>query len=453
MIAAGQTPPPLHVIVIDDVQNIRATLSVCLEGMGCNVTAVGTAAEALAACRERPYDLAFLDLRLGSDSGLDLLPELLTECPALAVVVVTAYASFDTAVEAVRRGAADYLPKPFTPDQIRIRVEQIASRRRLAQRVTELEGELRDAVPGIDLDTASPRMRAVLDMLSRAAASDAVVLLRGESGTGKSILARALHARSPRAAGPFVVVNCPTLSEELLASELFGHARGSFTGAVRDRPGRVEAAQGGTLFLDEISEVSPGLQAKLLRFLQDRAFERVGENRTRRADARVVVATNRDLDDEVRAGRFREDLLYRINVIELTVPPLRERPEDVLRLARAFLAFFARSAGRLPPTLSAAAEERLLAYPWPGNVRELRNAMERAAILWPADIVEPQAFAERIAGATARAPWLGGPFALEEVERAHVQAVVADSPTLDQAARVLGIEPSTLWRKRKRYDT
>jgi NtrC-family two-component system response regulator AlgB len=452
MTAVDSSAVPLHVVVIDDAPNIRATLSVCLEGMGCAVTAVGTADAAQSALRERAYDLAFLDLRLGSDSGLELLPKLLALRPELAVVVITAYAAFDTAVEAVRRGAFDYLPKPFTPDQIRLRVEQVARRRALTRRVSELEDQLRETAPAVDLDTASPRMRNVLDTLARAAPSAAVVLLRGESGTGKTILARAVHVQSPRADGPFVVVNCPTLSTELLASELFGHARGAFTGAVRDRIGRVEAAHGGTLFLDEIAEIPPDVQAKLLRFLQDRCFERVGENQTRRADVRVVAATNRDLEAEVRAGRFREDLLYRLNVIEVTIPPLRERPEDVIRLANEFLAFFARTARRTPPTLSPAAERALLAYSWPGNVRELRNAMERATILSTGDVLEPEAFAGRITPDGGPAPRIGGPFTLEEIEREHVQRVVASSATLDEAARVLGIEPSTLWRKRKRYE-
>jgi NtrC-family two-component system response regulator AlgB len=246
-------------------------------------------------------------------------------------------------------------------------------------------------------------------------------------------------------------VSCPTLSEDLLASELFGHARGAFTGAVRDQPGRVEAAEGGTLFLDEIAEVSPPLQAKLLRFLQDREFERVGETRTRRADVRIVAATNRDLAADIAGGRFREDLYWRLAVVEVRVPALRERREDVLPLARRFLAFFDRAAGRRPQTLSDAAEQALLAHDWPGNVRELRNAMERCAILWPADVVEPEGLPERVAGTAAPAARPGGDCTIEALEREHVLRVLARAPTLEEAARILGIDESTLWRKRKRY--
>ena len=277
------------------------------------------------------------------------------------------------------------------------------------------------------------------------------MLLRGENGTGKGVLARALHAQSPRRDRPFVVVNCPTLSEELLASELFGHARGAFTGAVRDQEGRMEAAEGGTVFLDEIGEISPAVQAKLLRFLQEKRFERVGETRTRTADVRVVAATNRDLDAEVKGGRFREDLLYRLNVMEIVVPPLRDRAEDVLPLARGFVEFFARQAGRPPPDLSPATQKLLLAYPWPGNVRELRNAIERALILARGQVLEPESFPERIAASASDAPVLGGNFTTDEIEREHALRVMAHTATMEEAARILGIDASTLWRKRKKW--
>jgi len=440
------------VLVIDDEKNIRATLTMCLEAVGCAVTSAGTSDAALAAVERKPFDLAFLDLRLGEDDGMALLPRLLAARPGLAIVVITAYATIDTAVEAIKRGAVDYLPKPFTPAQIRHVVDQVAARRAAFARVADLEALVADELPGIDIATQAPRMRSALELVTRAAGSDAPILLRGENGTGKSMLARLVHARSKRLGKPYITVNCPTLSEELLASELFGHAIGAFTGAVRDQAGRVEAAEGGTLLLDEIGEITPALQAKLLRLVQDKEFERVGETRTRHADVRVVAATNRDLDADVKAGRFREDLLFRLNVIEIDVPPLRERADDILPMARRFLAFFARTANRPAPVLVPAAEQALLAYPWPGNIRELRNAMERAIILFPERTLGREALPERIAGHVSTAPRLGGDFTIDQIEREHIERVAGRAVTLEDAARILGIDASTLYRKRKKYE-
>lgn len=442
----------LSVLVVDDEKNIRHTLKICLESTDADVTEASSAPAALEAIGRAVFDVVFLDLRLGTQSGLDLIAQLLAENPNVAIIVMTAYATVETAVEAVRRGAWDYLPKPFTPAQIRHLLEKVQAQRSISVRLADLQERLQAEAPETDLESAAPVMRAAFEVLSRAAQTDVSVLFRGETGTGKGVLARAMHLESRRRDHPFVTVNCPTLTEDLLASELFGHARGAFTGAIRDQPGRVEVAEGGTLFLDEIGDLPATLQAKLLRFLQEKQFERVGETRTRKSDVRVVAATNRDLETDVRSGRFREDLFFRLNVIEIFVPALRERPEDILPMAKRFLGFSSRSLNRPVATLSPAAEKVLSNYSWPGNVRELRNAIERAVILWPSSVIEPLAFPERIAGTRERGPSVGGKFTLDELERAHISAVLAQSKNMEEAAAILGIDDSTLWRKRKRYE-
>ena len=449
------TPGPeekLRVLVIDDEKNIRQTLGMFLEKLGCDVHLASSSEAAIAALARQSMELAFLDLRLGTERGEDLIPKLLALGPSLPIVVFTAYATIETAVDTLRRGAWDYLPKPYTPDQIRQIVSRARERRGLAQQVADLESRLARAQPALDTSSESPPMRQVYDLIARAAKTDAQVLFRGETGTGKTALARLLHDESARRDRPFAVVNCPTLSADLLASELFGHARGAFTGAVKDQPGRVDAADGGTLFLDEIGEMPVALQAKLLRFLQDKQYERVGETETRTADVRIITATNRDIEADIQAGHFREDLLYRLNVIEIRVPALRERPEDILRLARRFLAFFASSIGRPVPELSKEAEEMMVSYRWPGNVRELRNAIERAVILWPADVISREAFPERVASLFPVRPFVGGDFSLDDIEREHILKVTGRTSTLEEAAEILKIDTSTLWRKRKRYE-
>lgn len=442
---------PFTALVVDDETNIRLTLATCLRGMGATTDEAATPEEALRLAAATVHDIAFVDLRLGEESGLDLIAPLLAERPHLAIVVITAYASIETAVEAVRRGASDYLPKPFTPGHIRHVVERVRAARDLSWRVVELERRMREEFPETELATSSPRYRAALDLVARAAGSDAPVLFRGESGTGKGVLARALHLQSRRRARPFVTVNCPLLTADLLASELFGHVRGAFTGASVDRTGRIDEAQGGTLLLDEVSEIAPSLQAKLLRFVQERRFERVGESRTRVADVRVVAATNRDLESAVRDGHFREDLLYRLNVIEIEVPALRDRPEDVVALAQNFLAFFASRAGCRTPALGDSAVRALVGHSWPGNVRELRNAMERAVILGDGGAITGAHLLLRSDGPVISVlPRAGDAVSLQELEDAHVRAVVSRAATLDEAAQTLGIDASTLWRKRKR---
>jgi len=314
------SPPPLRVLVIDDERNIRTTLVVCLEGFGCKAREAATAEAALEALRFEPFDLAFLDLRLGQANGMDLLTRLLAERPGLDVVIITAYATFETAVEAVKRGARDYLPKPFTPAQIRHVVDRAMNRRAVESRVLDLQSRLEEAVPDTDLETASPRMQAALEVLSKAAVHEVSLLLRGESGTGKGVLARALHALSPRRDRPFVVVNCPTLSEELLASELFGHARGAFTGRCAIRPGGWRRRRVARSSSTRSPRSRPRSSRSCSVFSRRSGSSGWGENQTRVADVRIVAATNRDLEAEVKAGRFREDLLYRLNVVEVAVP-------------------------------------------------------------------------------------------------------------------------------------
>jgi len=447
----GAAKASLRALVVDDEPNIRRTLALCLRGVDCEVEQAASGAAAVELLRRRPFDLAFLDLRLEKESGLDLLPRLLSERPGLDVVMITAYASVDSAVEAMRRGAKDYLPKPFTPAQIRVLVERTAERRALERRVTTLEARLEGEPPGARLETRSPRMRNTLQLLERAAQHDVPVLLRGEAGTGKGALAHELHARSARRDRPFEVVKCGALPGEQLAGAIFGCARGAAGGAARDRGGRIEAAEGGSLFLDEVGEASLDVQARLLRLIQEREFERVGEARVRMADVRVVAATSRDLEADVKAGRFRQELLYGLNVMEIPVPPLRDRAEDVLPLAREHLAVLARRANRPVPALSRAAEKALMAYGWPGNVHELRNTIERALIVAPGTEIEPEAFPERVTAREAGSATLGGDFTAEQVEREHILRVLARSAKLEEASRILGIDVTTLWRKRKRW--
>jgi NtrC-family two-component system response regulator AlgB len=445
----------MRILVVDDEPNIRHALRLTLETLGHQVFEASSAAAALRDVERGPRDVAFVDLRLGNDSGLDLIGPMIAQQPRLAVVVITAYASIDSTVEAIRLGVFDYLAKPFTPGQVRATLERVARVRGLFDRVADLEDQVRRAVPEIDLEGRDPAVARVLELTRKVAPSDAVVLLRGESGTGKGVLARALHAWSRRASGPFVTVSGPSLSPELLESDLFGHARGAFTGAVRDVAGKVASAEGGTLLLDEVGELPPGLQAKLLRFLQERQYERVGESRTRTADVRIVAATNRNLEAAVASGTFREDLLYRLNVVELTLPPLRER-SDRLDLANHILAFFATQTGRKLTGFTPEARAALSRHSWPGNLRELRNAIERSAILAEGPEIGLVDLPDRIAqssldAAGATTPALGGNFTLEQMEVEHIRRVLARASSLDAAAKQLGIDPSTLYRKRRQF--
>lgn len=449
-----QVPPPpispLNVLVVDDELNIRKALSACLESDGHRVVSVGSAAEAILATERRSFDLAFVDLFLGKDSGLELIPALSAAAPWLKIVVVTAFASVDTAVESMKRGATDYLPKPFTPAQVAMVTGKVAEMRALEQRVANLEDALGQANPAVDLQSDTPAMQRAVTLARDVAPSDATVLIRGESGTGKSILARAIHHWSPRSSKPFAVIACPALSGELLESELFGHVKGAFTGAVRDNPGRIAASEGGTLLLDEIGELPPALQSKLLRFLQDHQYERVGDHVTRSADIRVLAATNVDLHRAVAEGHFREDLLYRLNVIQIEIPPLRGRADDIPRFAQQLLAHFGRQNRKPGLRFTDDAIRAMRNHRWPGNVRELRNFIERAVILSRGEMVGAD-YLSPDAAPPSTLPRFGDPIALEQVEELHIRGVLANTSSIEKAAEILGMDTVTLWRRRKKY--
>ncbi len=441
---------PLNILIIDDELNIRKTLTVYLETEGHQVVAVSNFQDAVHEASRRSFDLAFVDLRLGTADGLDLIPALLAQTPWINVVVITAYASIDTAVEAMRRGATDYIPKPFTPAQVKLAVHKVFEMRTLEQRVASLQEDLGRLNPETDFSTTSPAMQRVINMSRQVAPSDATILLRGENGTGKTVLARAIHSWSRRAAKPISIVSSPAFPPELLESELFGHAKGAFTGAVRDHPGRIATCEGGTLLLDEIGDMPANLQPKLLRFLQDREYERVGESATRKADVRIIAATNQDLDQAVKEGRFREDLFYRLNVIQIEIPPLRERREDITALAERLLAFFGRARHHLFLGFTPEALQTLTQYRWPGNLRELRNVVERSAILCQADRVGVECLPENLLSSDSGAR-LGDPVSLEKIEEEHIRRVLATAKSLQEAADILGIDQATLWRRRKKY--
>ncbi|MGA2230911.1 MAG: sigma-54 dependent transcriptional regulator [Tepidisphaeraceae bacterium] len=442
---------PLNVLVVDDETNIRKTLSIALETDGHHVIAVSNAADALAESAQRPFDLVFLDLKLGASSGMDLIPNLLAQSPWLRVVIITAHGTIDTAVETMKRGAADFLTKPFTPAAVQMVTSRVARLRSLEREVEGLKGILGQSGGEFAFNSASPAMQRAVNLARQVAKSDATVLIRGESGVGKGVLARAIHAWSPRASQPLATVSCPALSAQLLESELFGHVRGAFTGAVRDNPGRIAACDGGTLFLDEIGDLPLELQPKLLRFVQDREYERVGESITRRANVRMLTATNIDLDKAVINGKFREDLLYRIRVIQIDLPPLRERPGDILDLAARFIAELggARAAG-----VTDQAADALRQYAWPGNVRELHNVIERALILSQGQRIGvehlPASFISSTATPTSPAT-AGDLVPLEKLEEIHIRRILARTKSLEEAAEVLGIDLATLWRRRKKY--
>jgi NtrC-family two-component system response regulator AlgB len=440
----------MRVLIVDDEPAIRKTTGLAVEAMGHESIGVPGSLRALKELETESFDACFLDLKLGTEDGLVVLEKLLKAQPSLPIVMFTAYANISTAVEAMRRGAFDFIPKPFTPEQIRQVLDKVGRNRRLEKRVQQLESQLTEESAPVDLTSEEVAMQRMLTIAFKAAETSASILILGPSGTGKSVLAREVHRRGAQKDSAFVTVNCPSLSRELLESELFGHVKGSFTGAVNDTLGKVAAADGGTLFLDEIGEMPLEIQPKLLRLLQEREYERVGEARVRRANVRVIAATNRNLADEVKAGRFREDLFYRLNVITLTLPGLRDRPADFSRIAASYLDFFSRRIGKKIKNFAPAADEAFARYTWPGNLRELRNVVERAVILANGESITLEDLPEEFSAPADSRVAVGARVTLDELEAEHIRRVIGLSKTLDDAARILGIDPATLYRKRQK---
>ena len=448
MDAASLPPSGLRVLIVDDEENIRLTLSLCLEADEHHVTAVGTVQAALVEVSRRAFDLIFLDLRLGVDNGMDLIPRLLAENPWAKIVVITAYASVETAVEAMKRGATDYLPKPFTPAQVQLVTRDLAERRQMEQKLESLQSMLGDD-PDADMPTTTTSMRQAVELARRVAKSNAPLLIQGEVGTGKDRMARAIHAWSGRSPSAFAAVCCRGLTAEALELELFGLSSQDVPSAPAAHRGRAAFCDGGTLVLHEIGDVPPALQPKLLRFVRDREYERVNDVTSRKADVRVIGTTTTDLADAARRGTFRPELLLAVDVVSIGIPALRSRPDDIELLADRYLAFYARVNRRPVIGFTADAIDALKRHSYPGNLRELRNLVERAVLLCDDERIGLRHLPSNLLNSEGYA--VGDLVSLEKISDLHIARVLASTRSYEAAASVLGINSITLWRRRKRY--
>ena len=443
-----------RIAVLDDEQRMVDIIAMVLRREGHDVTPFTSATGALAALEQRPFDLLLTDLKMPELSGLEVLRRARELEPELPVILITAHATVSTAIDAMRAGAFDYVEKPFDNTELKTLVRRALDVTRLARENRYLRAELASQHSLDAIVAESPALRDVLDRVRRAARSPSTVLVTGESGTGKELIARAVHYHSDRVGGPFVAVNCKALAEGVLESELFGHEKGAFTGAERARSGLFERAEHGTLLLDEIGETTPAFQSKLLRVIQERRVQRVGASDERPIDVRIVAATNRDLRQEVAAGRFREDLYFRLAVIPIHLPALRERPEDILPLARHFLASWNQKLGRSIEQLGEEVERRLLAHAWPGNVRELENAIERGIVLASADRIDPDDLLLDETPDPQRDAARPGDLQafLDAAARERIEtALAASGGKRVEAARQLGIDRTTLYRLMRRH--
>jgi two-component system response regulator HydG len=440
-----------RILVVDDHKNMRVTLALILRREGHDVGEAEGADQAMALLSEG-FDLVVTDLRMEPVDGITLLRKVKQESPTTEVIVMTAFGTIDSAVQAMRLGAVDYVTKPFQEAELLVRIQKALEKRALVENVSLLQSEFRERYNLGAIVGNSQAVRDVLSRVLRAAPTDSTVLVTGENGTGKELVARAIHANSKRAEKPFIPVNCAAISENILESELFGHAKGSFTGAISTRKGLMEEADGGTFFFDEIAEMSPSLQAKLLRTIQEHEIRRVGDNRAIKVDVRIIAATNRNLEEEIERGRFRSDLFYRLNVIPIHLPALRERRQDIPLLAAHFLQKFNRKMGR-SLRMSEAALARLVSHEYPGNVRELENLIEQTVALAEDEVIGP----EHIFLPTGRpSSQPATPRSLDELVALAERRAIEDSlernhGSLESVARELKLSSTTLWRKMKRY--
>ncbi len=444
------------ILVVDDEQSMCEFMEIMLKKEGYTVATSVSSREAIQMAAAENYDLIIADLMMPEMSGLELLKKVKKARPGQDFLVMTAFASVDTAIEAMKEGALDYITKPFKVDEIKLVIEKSVSRKRLKEENKQLKEQLKKDFSFDSFIGQSEEIAELKKLAKRVSGTDSTVLLRGESGVGKDLIAKAIHAASDRANGPFVTINCAALPETLLESELFGYKKGAFTGAIKDKDGLFKVADGGTFFLDEIGNTSPAIQVKLLRVLEDKIITPVGDTKPVEVDVRLIAATNADLEADVKAGKFREDLFYRLNVIPIYIPPLRERADDIPILANHFINLYTQRSGAGPKFLTPEALEALRKYYWPGNVRELENCIERAVLLARDDNIELDDFPKKIT--EHREPPLVTEDkqetpTLESIEKAYIYYIMNQTKGKKaQAAKLLGINNSTLYRKLQRYN-